>query len=69
MNFLFRTPLAVIYSASENLADGVAKEDGQVARYGNLIKGEGRKLSAMVEQILANSNNFAYDSRAKCRQF
>ena len=57
----FRTPLAVIYSAGENLADGVAKEEGQVARYGDLIKGEGKKLSAMVEQILefagANSGN------------
>ena len=48
----FRTPLAVIYSAGENLADGVAKEDAQVSRYGQLIKGEGKKLSAMVEQIL-----------------
>ena len=48
----FRTPLAVIYSAGENLADGVARDEEQVARYGELIKGEGRRLSAMVEQIL-----------------
>ncbi len=48
----FRTPLAVIYSASENLADGVTKDREQVTRYGNLIKGEGKKLSSMVEQIL-----------------
>lgn len=48
----FRTPLAVIYSAGENLADGVTKESSQISRYGNLIKGEGKKLSAMVEQIL-----------------
>ena len=48
----FRTPLAVIYSASENLADGIAKDHEQVARYGDLIKAEGKKLSAMVEQIL-----------------
>ena len=48
----FRTPLAVIYSASENLADGVTKDEAQVARYGNLIKSEGKKLSSMVEQIL-----------------
>lgn len=48
----FRTPLAVIYSAGENLADGVAKETVHVSRYGDLIKGEGRKLSSMVEQIL-----------------
>lgn len=48
----FRTPLAVLYSAGENLADGVANDREQVVRYGSLIKGEGRKLSAMVEQIL-----------------
>lgn len=63
----FRTPLAVIYSAGENLADGVAKEETQVSRYGNLIKGEGRKLSQMVEQILefagANSGKKKYDLR------
>ena len=61
----FRTPLAVIYSAGENLADGVAKEDRQVARYGELIKGEGKKLSGMVEQILefagANSGKRTYN--------
>ncbi|CAN5636828.1 hypothetical protein BH24ACI3_BH24ACI3_09960 [soil metagenome] len=49
----FRTPLAVIYSAGENLADGVTKETEQIELYGQLIKGEGRKLSSMVEQILA----------------
>jgi signal transduction histidine kinase len=61
----FRTPLAVIYSAGENLADGVAKAEGQVARYGELIKGEGKKLSGMVEQILefagANSGRQKYN--------
>lgn len=64
----FRTPLAVIYSAGENLADGVAKEKTQVSRYGDLIKGEGRKLSKMVEQILdfagANSGKKKYDMRS-----
>ena len=48
----FRTPLAVIYSAGENLADGVTKEREQISRYGELIKGEGKKLTGMVEQIL-----------------
>ena len=63
----FRTPLAVIYSAGENLADGVAREETQVSRYGNLIKSEGRKLTKMVEQILdfagANSGKKKYDLR------
>lgn len=48
----FRTPLAVICSAGENLADGVAADAKQVESYGQLIKGEGKKLSTMVEQIL-----------------
>lgn len=48
----FRTPLAVIKSAGENLADGVTRDASQVNRYGELIKSEGNKLNAMVEQIL-----------------
>lgn len=63
----FRTPIAVIYSAAENLADGVAREGQQVSRYGNLIKGEGKKLAGMVEQILefagAKSGHKKYDFR------
>ncbi|MGH9949132.1 MAG: sensor histidine kinase, partial [Pyrinomonadaceae bacterium] len=42
----------VIYSAGENLADGVTKDREQISRYGDLIKGEGKKLSGMVEQIM-----------------
>lgn len=60
----FRTPLAVIYSAGENLADGVTNDSEQTSKYGELIKGEGRKLSSMVEQILefagANSGKRKY---------
>lgn len=47
-----RTPLAVIHSAGENLADGVVYDQGQIRRYGELVRGEGRRLTAMVEQIL-----------------
>lgn len=47
-----RTPLAVICSAGENLADGVVLAQGQVAQYGALIRGEGRRLTRMVEQVL-----------------
>jgi two-component system, OmpR family, sensor histidine kinase SenX3 len=63
----FRTPLAVIYSAGENLTDGVVRHENQVSQYGNLIKREGKKLSAMVEQILefagARSGKQKYDLR------
>jgi signal transduction histidine kinase len=47
-----RTPLAVIRSAADNLAEGVVTEDPQVRKYGDLVRGEGRRLSEMVEQIL-----------------
>jgi two-component system sensor histidine kinase SenX3 len=47
-----RTPLAVIRSAADNLAEGVIREDTQVRQYGELVRGEGRRLSEMVEQIL-----------------
>jgi signal transduction histidine kinase len=47
-----RTPLAVICSAGENLADGVIEAGEQVRRYGSLIESEGRRLSAMIEQAL-----------------
>jgi signal transduction histidine kinase len=47
-----RTPLAVIRSAAENLADGVVVEPKAVKRYGEVIAGEGRRLTQMVEQIM-----------------
>jgi signal transduction histidine kinase len=47
-----RTPLAVIRSAADNLADGVVLEDEQIRKYGELMRGEGRRLTEMVEQIL-----------------
>ena len=48
-----RTPLAVIRSAGDNLADGLVTSEGQVRRYGSLIRNEGRRLSDMVEQIMS----------------
>ena len=49
----FRTPLAVICSAGENMADGIVESKPQVEKYGKLGLGEGRRLTAMVEQVLA----------------
>lgn len=48
----FRTPLAVICSAGENMADGIVESPKQVEKYGKLVLGEGRRLTEMVEQIL-----------------
>lgn len=47
-----RTPLAVIQSASQNLADGVASSEAQIKRYGNVIRDHSHRLTSMVEQIL-----------------
>ena len=47
-----RTPLAVICSAGENLADGVVNQPAQTREYGALVRDEGRRLSRMVEQVL-----------------
>ena len=48
-----RTPLSVIRSAAENLADGVVADGPQVQRYGQLIATEGRRLSTMVDDVMA----------------
>ena len=46
------TPIAAIRSAGQNLADGVVEDPGQVRRYGSLIEREGRRLTAMVGEVL-----------------
>ncbi len=47
-----RTPLAVICSAGENLADGIVDNPGKAAHYGRVIYNEGRRLAEMIEQVL-----------------
>jgi signal transduction histidine kinase len=49
----FRTPLAVLSSASENLADGIVTSPEQVQRYGKVMKQEITRLTGMVEQTLS----------------
>jgi signal transduction histidine kinase len=65
-----RTPLSVICSAADNLADGVVSSEGQVRRYGSVIRGEGRRLSRMVEQILGfagiQSGRARYEMQPAC---
>jgi signal transduction histidine kinase len=47
-----RTPLAVICAAGENLADGLIHDPNKARQYGSVIRGEGRRLTEMVEQVL-----------------
>jgi signal transduction histidine kinase len=47
-----RTPVSVICSAADNLAEGVVEGKVQTQNYGQLIRGEARRLASMIEQIL-----------------
>lgn len=48
-----RTPIAVLHSASENLADGIVKTPEQAQRYGTVMKREIVRLMEMTEQTLS----------------
>lgn len=50
-----RTPLAAIRSLADNLADGLVREPAQARLYGEQISRQGRRLTEMVEQVLAVS--------------
>jgi len=47
-----RTPVAILCSASENLADGTIRGQEQVIQYGEMLKNESYQLAEMVEQVL-----------------
>lgn len=51
-----KTPLTVIRTAGHNLSGGLVRDEKQVQRYGNLIREEAEKLTAMVEQVLRFAN-------------
>jgi signal transduction histidine kinase len=46
------TPLAVINTAAENLADGVVESAEQMREYGGLIRAQGRRLGRLVDEVL-----------------
>jgi signal transduction histidine kinase len=61
------TPLAVINSAAENLADGVVDDPAQIQEYGSLIRDQSRRLERMVDEVLLfaadRSGRSQYDVR------
>lgn len=63
-----RTPLAVICSAAENLADGVAAGPQKARDYGSLIAAEARRLTRLVEQVLLSVAGAARSSSYELRQ-
>ena len=47
-----RTPLTVIFSAGENIKDGVIRDKGGLAEYGSIVMGQSRQLMDYVDRIL-----------------
>jgi len=46
------TPLAVISSAVENLADGIVDDPQQIAEYADILKDQGGRLERLLDQVL-----------------
>ncbi len=46
------TPLAVIGSAVENLADGIVDNPQQIAEYAGILKDQGGRLERLLDQVL-----------------
>jgi len=46
------TPLAVINTAAENLADGIVEDAEQMQAYGGMIRAQGRRLGRLVDEVL-----------------
>ena len=46
------TPLAVISSAVENLADGVVENPKQIEEYAGILKDQGGRLERLLDQVL-----------------
>jgi signal transduction histidine kinase len=47
-----RTPLTAIFSAAENIRDGVIRDKAGLADYGSLVMGQSRQLMDFVDRIL-----------------
>src|SRR5215469_101959 len=47
-----RTPLTAIYSAGENIKDGLIQNETDLAEYGSIVTGQSRQLMNHVDRIL-----------------
>jgi len=58
-----RTPLAAIFSAGENIKDGVVSEKSSLANYGSMIISQSRQLMSHVDRILIdNAGRIVYEN-------
>jgi signal transduction histidine kinase len=61
------TPLAVINSAVENLADGVVDNPGQVQEYVGILRDQGGRLERLLDQVLLFASDKFGDSEFTLR--
>ena len=47
-----KTPIAVIYSAANNLASGIIKGSERTVQYGRTIEGESKRLTKLIDRLL-----------------
>jgi signal transduction histidine kinase len=61
------TPLAVINSAVENLADGVVDNPGQVQEYAGILRDQGVRLERLLDQVLLFASSRVKSERHELR--
>lgn len=47
-----RTPVSAMSAVADNLAEGIVREPERVQEYGRTLLGEGRRLRALIDQVL-----------------
>ncbi len=61
------TPLTVINSTVENLADGIVDDPVQVQEYAAILRGQGDRLSRLLEQVLLLASGKLGEPASKLR--
>ena len=47
-----RTPLAVLSSAADNIADGLVEGKVALKKYGSVLQNQSRRMGALIDEIL-----------------
>jgi signal transduction histidine kinase len=64
-----RTPLTAIFSAAENIRDGVIHGESDLADYGSMVMGQSRQLMEYVDRILLFASIRSGKDRYNIRPF
>ncbi len=61
------TPLTVINSTIENLADGIVDDPAQIQEYAAILRGQGDRLSRLLDQVLLLASGKLGETPSKLR--